>query len=126
MLGFLIRSFVVALGLWLASEIVPGIRVGGTTTLIGAALLLGVVNAVVRPVIVLLTLPVTVLTLGFFLLIINAGTLAFVAALFDDFSISGFWAAIAGALIVSVTGWIASCFIGPRGRIDLIVVRRRR
>lgn len=125
MVGFLLRSLVVALGLWLASEIVPGIHVGGTATLIGAALLLGVVNAVVRPVIVLLTLPVTVLTLGFFLLVINAGTLAFVAALFDDFSISGFWAAIAGALIVSVTGWIASYLIGPRGRIEVIVVRRR-
>lgn len=125
MVGFLLRSLVVALGLWLASEIVPGIHVGGTATLIGAALLLGVVNAVVRPVIVLLTLPVTVLTLGFFLLVINAGTLAFVAALFDDFSIAGFWAAIAGALIVSVTGWIASYLIGPHGRIEVIVVRRR-
>ncbi len=123
--GFLIRLSVVALGLWLASEWVPGIEVKGIWTLLGAALLLGLVNAIVRPLLILLTLPITVLTLGLFLLVINAGTLALVAWAFDDFTIAGFWPAMVGAIVVGLTGWLASYFIGPRGRVEVIYVRRR-
>jgi len=124
--GFLVRLIIVALGLWLASELVPGIHVSGVGTLLGAAFLLGIVNAVVRPVVMLLTLPFTVLTLGFFLLVINAAMLGLVAALFDNFVISGFWAAFFGSIVVSITGWLASWFIGPRGRVEVIVVRHDR
>ena len=124
MLGFLIRILIVALGLWLASEWVPGIEVQGVWTLLGAALLLGLVNAVIRPLLILLTLPITVLTLGLFLLVINAGTLALVAWVFDDFTIAGFWPAVLGAIIVGLTGWLASWFIGPRGRVEVIYARR--
>ncbi len=123
MIGFVVRVLVVALGLWLAAQIVPGIAVHGVGTLLGAALLLGLVNAVVRPLVVLLTLPITLVTLGLFLLVINAGMLALVAWLFEDFTVSGFWAALFGALVVSATGWLASYFIGPRGRIEVIYVR---
>lgn len=125
MAGILIRTLVVALGLWLASVLVPGIAFAGPWTLLGSALLLGLVNAVLRPVLVLLTLPVTVLTLGLFVLVINAGTLALVAWVFEGFTVSGFWPALFGAMIVSLTGWLASYLIGPRGRIEVIVVRRR-
>ena len=121
MAGFIIRSLVAALGLWLASEWVDGITVHG----LGAALLLGIVNAVVRPLLVILTLPLTVLSLGLFLLVINAAMLGLVAWMFDDFTIAGFGAAFWGAVIVSLTGWLASYFIGPRGRIEIIVVQRR-
>jgi putative membrane protein len=124
MLGFLIRILIVALGLWLASEWVPGIDVKGIWTLLGAALLLGLVNAIVRPLLILLTLPITVLTLGLFLLVINAGMLALVAWALDDFTIAGFWPAVGGAIIVGLTGWLASWFIGPRGRVEVIYVRR--
>jgi putative membrane protein len=123
MAGFLIRLLVVAAGLWLASELVPGFHAQGGWTLIGAALLLGLVNAVIRPLLVILTLPITVVTLGFFLLVINAAMLGLVALLFDNFTISGFWPAVGGAIILSLTGWLASYFIGPKGRIDIIVVR---
>jgi putative membrane protein len=126
MLGFILRLFIGALGLWLASELVPGIAVHGAWTLLGAALLLGIVNAVVRPLLVILTLPITVLTLGLFLLVINAATLALVAWMLDNFTIAGFWPALFGAIVVSVTGWLASYFIGPRGRVEVIVVRHRR
>ena len=126
MRGFLLRLLVGALGLWLASELVPGVEVHGAWTLLGAALLLGIVNAVVRPLLVILTLPITVLTLGLFLLIINAATLGLVARMLDNFTIAGFWPAVLGAIVVSVTGWLASCFSGPRGRIEGIVVRQRR
>lgn len=124
-MGFLIRLIIPALGLWLASELVPGIHIEGGWTLIGAALLLGLVNAVVRPVLVLLTLPFTILTLGFFLLVINAGMLGLVASMFERFTIEGFGSALLGALIVSVTGWLASWFIGPRGRVEVMVQSRR-
>ena len=126
MIGFLLRLCVVALGLWLASELVPGIEVQGLWTLLGAALLLGIVNAVVRPLLVILTLPITLLTLGLFLLVINAAMLGLVAWMFDGFSIAGFWPAFFGSIVVSLTGWLASWFIGPRGRIEVIVVRPRR
>ncbi len=122
--GFLIRISIVALGLWLAAEIVPGIEITGAWTLLGAALLLGLVNAVIRPLLILLTLPITVLTLGLFLLVINAGTLALVAWAFDDFTIAGFWPAVLGAIVVGLTGWLASYFIGPRGRVEVIYARR--
>jgi putative membrane protein len=124
MAGFLLRLLVVALGLWLASALIPGIEIRGAWTLLGAALLLGLVNAVVRPLAILLTLPVTVLTLGLFLLVINAAMLALVAWMFDGFSIAGFWPALFGSIVVSLTGWLASYFIGPRGRVEVIVVRR--
>ena len=126
MLGFVLRLLVVALGLWLASVLVPGIEVRGVWTLLGAALLLGLVNAIVRPLVILLTLPITVITLGLFLLVINAGMLALVAWLFDNFHIAGFWSALFGAIVVSLTGWIASYFIGPRGYIEVIYVRHSR
>mgnify|MGYP001566712121 FL=1 len=122
--GFLIRILIVALGLWLATEFVPGIEIKGAWTLLGAALLLGLVNAIMRPLLILLTLPITVFTLGLFLLVINAGTLALVAWAFDDFTIAGFWPAVLGAIIVSLTGWLASWFIGPRGRVEIIYARR--
>ena len=126
MLGFLLRLLIGALGLWLASELMPGIEVHGAWTLFGAALLLGIVNAVVRPLLVILTLPITVLTLGLFLLVINAATFGLVAWMLDNFTIAGFWPALLGAIVVSVTGWLASYFIGPRGRVEVMVVRHRR
>ncbi len=123
--GFLIRLLVVALGLWLAAEFVPGIEIKGGWTLLGAALLLGLVNAIMRPLLILLTLPITVLTFGFFLLVINAGMLALVAWALDDFTIAGFWPAVGGGIVVGVTGWLASWFIGPRGKVEVIYMRRR-
>lgn len=125
MIGFLFRLLVVAFGLWLASELVPGIAVHGLATLLGAALLLGIVNAIVRPLLLILTLPITVVTLGLFLLVINAAMLGLVAWVFDNFTIAGFGAALLGSIVVSLTAWFASYFIGPRGRFEVFVVRRR-
>ncbi|MBW2497187.1 MAG: phage holin family protein [Deltaproteobacteria bacterium] len=123
MLGFGIRMAITAIGLWIASSWVSGIEVADTATLVWAALLLGIVNAVVRPVIVVLTLPITFLTLGLFLWVINAAMIALVASLLDGLRIAGFGSALIGALILSVTGWLGSAFIGPGGRYEMIVVR---
>jgi putative membrane protein len=122
-MGVITRLIVVALSLWLASELVPGIKVEGGWTLIGAAILLGLVNAVVRPVLVVLTLPVTILTLGLFLLVINAAMLGLVAAMFDGFTIESFWSAVLASLIVSIMGGLASWLIGPRSRVEVLVRR---
>ena len=126
MAGLLLRLLIVALGLALAAELVPGIEVRGADTLLGAALLLGIVNAVIRPILILLTLPATVLSLGLFLLVINAAMLGLVAWVFDNFSIAGFWPALFGAIVVSLTGWLAYYFIGPRGQIEVFISRPRR
>jgi putative membrane protein len=125
MAGFILRVVIVMAGLWIASMLVPGIAISDAWTLLGAALLLGVINAIVRPVIVILTLPVTILTLGLFLLVINAAMLGLAAAFLAGFHIAGFWAALFGSIIVSITGWIASWFIGPHGKVDIVVVRRQ-
>jgi putative membrane protein len=125
MSGFIIRVLIVAAGLWLASIAVPGVEVRDIGTLLLAALVLGIVNAAVRPVVVILTLPLTIVTLGLFLLVINAAMVGLVAWLFAGFSVVGFWSALFASVVVSLTGWIASSFIGPRGRIEVIVIRRR-
>jgi len=124
MAGFLIRMLVTALGLWVASRMVPGIEISGFGTLLGSALLLGFVNAVVRPLLILLTLPITILTLGIFLLVINGAMLGLVASLFNNFIIDGLFSAILGSVIVSLVSWFASWFIGPKGRFDVMIVRR--
>jgi putative membrane protein len=118
MLGFLVRLLINALGLYAASAIVAGFEVVGTGTLIVAALLLGIVNAIVRPILVFLTLPLTLLTLGLFLLVVNGISLALVAWLVPGVTVSGLWAATLAALIVSLTSWFASMFIGSSGRIE--------
>lgn len=123
MTGFVLRVAIVALGLWLATQILPGLHFDTPGYLLGAALLLGVVNAIVRPIAVLLTLPLTLLTLGLFLLVINAAMLGLVALLLAGFHVSGFWTAVGGALIVSLTGWLASGLIGNNGKVE--VMRRR-
>ena len=114
MISFLIRVAVVALGLWVASKIVPGVAVTGWRTLAIAALLLGVVNALVKPVIVLLTLPITFLTLGLFLVVINAAMIGLVAYFLDGFQVAGFVAALLCWVVVTVVSWVASMFIGER------------
>ena len=84
---------------------------------------LGVVNAVVRPLVVLFTLPLTVLTLGLFLFVINAAMFGLVAWLLPGLRIAGFVSALLGSLIVSFTSWVASRYIGPTGRVEILVVR---
>jgi len=108
MVFFILRVLIAALGLWLATEWVSGITVTTATTLIFATLLLGVVNAIVRPIVVLLTLPVTLVTLGLFLLVVNAAMLGLVAAFLPGFSIAGFWPALWAALLISLVSWLGS------------------
>lgn len=123
MIGFLLRAAIVALGLWVASRLVPGVEIRTTEALLWAALLLGLVNAVIRPILVILTLPITVLTLGLFLLVINGLMVELVTSLLSDFVVHGFGSAVLCALIVSLTSWFVSWFIGPRGKFEVVIVR---
>ena len=125
MSGIVVRTLIIMAGIAVAAWLIPGITVAGPGWLILAALLLGLVNAFVRPVIVLLTLPLTILTFGLFLIVINALMFAFVAWLLDGFTVVNGTAALLGWLTVVVVSWIASWFIGPNGRYEIVVVERR-
>jgi putative membrane protein len=119
MIGFIFRAVIAALGLWIATRWVRGIYIDTPTTLVLAGALLGVVNAFVRPIAVILTFPFTVLTIGIFLLVVNAAMLGLVALLLPGFHIDGFWAAFLAALIVSITGWFGSLLFGNRAKVEL-------
>jgi putative membrane protein len=112
------------LGLFLASSLIPGVQITGAGSFILAALLLGLVNVFVRPIAFLLTLPLTIVTMGLFLFVVNAAMFGLVASMLDGFVVAGFWSAIFGAIIVSITGTIASWYIGPSGHYEVFVIRR--
>ena len=124
MIGFLLRAAIVALGLWLATLWVRGVYIDSPGTLLLAGILLGVVNSIIRPIAILLTLPMTIVTLGFFLLVINAGMVALVAWMLPGMHVAGFGSAFWASVIVSLTSMVGSWFIGPKGRFEVIVKRR--
>jgi putative membrane protein len=120
MMGFILRAAISALGLWVASLILAGLHFTSPAKLAIAALLLGIVNGFVRPIAFILTLPITVVTLGLFLLVLNAAMIGLVAWLVPGFTISGFWTAVGAAIIVSLVSWAASSAIGNSGRVEII------
>ena len=124
MLGFLIRAVIVALGLWLATAWVSGVSIDTPETLLMAGILLGVVNSVIRPIAIVLTLPMTVLTLGLFLLVINAGMVALVAWILPGMHVNGFGAAFWTAILVSLVSMIGSWFVGGKGKVEVFVKKR--
>ncbi|MGH7276561.1 MAG: phage holin family protein [Candidatus Rokuibacteriota bacterium] len=119
-MGFVIRVLVNGVAIYLIAQIVPGIAVNGILTALGAGLVLGLVNAIVRPILLVLTLPVTLVTLGLFLFVLNAFCLWLTAQLVKGFEIHGVWAALFGALLVSVVSWVLNGFVSDRGRIVVI------
>ena len=124
MAGIILRTLISMLGLYLASLLIPGVQIAGSGTFILAALLLGLVTGFVRPIAFLLTLPLTIVTLGLFLLVLNAAMFGLVAAMLDSFTVAGFGSALLGALIVSITSTIASWYIGPKGQVEILVIRQ--
>jgi putative membrane protein len=105
---FIVKMFINALSIGVASYFVPGIHIDGLMTLLIAAFLFGILNAIIRPILVILTLPITIITLGLFLFVVNALIFAMVAWILPGFSISSFGAAIIGWLIVTLTSWIVT------------------
>jgi len=125
MQGIFIRTLISMLGLFLASRLIPGVWIEGMGNFILAALLLGLVNAFIRPLMFFFTLPLTIVTMGLFIFVVNAAMFGLVAAMLDNFQVSGFWSALFGAIVVSITSTVASWYIGPDGRFEVFVVRRR-
>ncbi|MBK8232616.1 MAG: phage holin family protein [Candidatus Eisenbacteria bacterium] len=124
MVGFLIRFIVSAASLGLTAYVIDGIAIAGTTsvekakTAAIAAFLLGILNAVVRPVLIFFTLPLNILTLGLFTFVINAGLLALTARLVDGFKISGFLPALFGAVVLAVVSSILNWLVKDRKEKD--------
>ena len=115
LMPFLVQWAVTSVALWVASHVFRGIRFADTSSLIVSALLLGFANAIVRPLLILLTLPLTLVTLGLFLLVINALMLLLVSLLVRGFTISGFWTAFFASIFISVLGLVIGAFLGGGG-----------
>lgn len=111
MIRFILQAVVTALGLWLSAYLVPGVEFLSTGSLIAAAVLLGLVNAVVRPILVFVTFPLTVVTLGLFLLVVNAATIGLVAMVLGGFVVDGLWAGIGAAIVTGICSWLAAGLI---------------
>lgn len=114
MMSLVLRGLFAAIGLWVATFFVTGLGFDKPETLIVAGLALGLVNALVRPFLVLLTLPITIVTLGLFLLVINAGMVALVVWLMPGMHLAGFGSALGTALIVGIVGWIGAALAAGR------------
>ncbi|HAF82218.1 MAG TPA: hypothetical protein DCG66_14605 [Brevundimonas sp.] len=112
MIRFIIQAVVTMIGLWLSAQVVPGVAFTNTGSLIAAALILGLVNAVVRPFMVIVTFPITIVTLGLFLLVVNAAMIGLTAMFLGGFAVNGLWAGIGAAIVTGVVSWIAGAFIG--------------
>jgi putative membrane protein len=111
MARFVIHTLVLAVAIWITANVVPGVVVTSWTALAVAALVLGIVNAIVRPILLILTLPITVLTLGLFYLAVNGMAFGLAAALVPGFQIASWKAAILGALLTSVVSWFIGIFV---------------
>ena len=125
-MGFLIRLCLNAVALLIVSTVIPGIEVRGVLPALSAAFFLGLVNAVVRPIILILTLPLTILTLGLFIPLINAFLLKLVSLMIQGFEVHGFWSAVFGALLLSIVSGLLSLFVNDQGRVEVVVHRQRR
>ena len=114
---FLARLLLNGIAILIAAWLLPGLHVSGTLAALVAGAILGFVNAIVRPVLFFLTLPLTLLTLGLFIFVVNALCLGLTAALVPGFTIDGFWWAVIGALLISVVSWILNgIFVSSRER----------
>jgi len=115
-MGFLLRILVTAAALWVAASLIPGIALRDVTATLLAALVLGIINAFVRPILIILTLPITLLTLGLFIFVLNAFCLWLTSRVVPGFEVQSFGAALLGALVTSAVSWILTAFVSDAGR----------
>ena len=117
-MGLLIRVLVNGAAILLAASVVPGVAVRSVTSALIAGLVLALINAIVRPILIFLTLPITLLTLGLFIFVLNAFCFWLASVFVPGLTVHGFWAAFLGALIVSVVSWILTAFLSDTGRVS--------
>lgn len=125
MKGLLIRFSVTGIAVLLASQIVPGITIATLPAGLAAAVLLALLNALVRPVLYLFSLPFIVLTLGLFMVVINAFLLQLVAFLVKGFVVGGFWPSVWGAVLISLVSSILNLWVSDQGRVEVVVQRSK-
>ena len=125
MKGLVIRWLVLAAAIMGASYLLEGIEVKGFFPALGAAAMLGILNAFFRPVLLILTLPINILSLGLFTFIINALMLKMASGVIPGFDVRGFWTALFGALIITLISWLLNAFISERGRVEFIDLKKR-
>jgi len=119
-MGILIRWVILTTSIIMASYLLEGIHISGFFSAFFAAAALGILNALFRPVLLILTLPINVLTLGLFTFIINALMLKMASGIIPGFEVHGFWTAVIGSLIISVISWLLNSFISDRGRVERV------
>jgi putative membrane protein len=117
-MGLLLRWLILTSGIIIASYLLEGIHVSGFFSAFLAAALLGIMNALFRPILILLTLPINILSLGLFTFVINALMLMLVSGVISGFEVHGFWTALLGSLIISIISWLLNSFISDRGRVE--------
>ncbi len=116
MLRAIVQFLVTALALWLAAKLVPGVSFASTGSLLAAAFLLGLVNAIVRPILTFITFPLTVVTFGLFLLVVNAATIGLVASWLGGFTVAGFWPGIGAAIVTGLVSLIVGTAVKDEPR----------
>ena len=124
-MGLLVRWLVLTAAIMFASYLISGIEVTGFFSALFAAAILGVLNVFFRPILLILTLPINILTLGFFTFIINAVLLKMASGVISGFVVHGFWSAVFGGFIISVVSWLLNSFINDQGRVGYRDLRRR-
>lgn len=125
MQGLFIRWVVLTAAIVICAYLIEGIYVSGFLSAILAAAFLGILNALLRPLLLLITLPINILTLGLFTFVINAVLLLMVSGVVTGLEIRSFWSALGGALIISLISWVLLSFISDRGRVEYIELRKR-
>jgi putative membrane protein len=125
MRGLAIRWITLTAAILMASYLLDGIRVSGFFSAFMAAAILGILNAFFRPIAIILTLPINILTFGLFTFVINAMMLKMASGLIEGFDVHGFWTAVFGALIISLVSWLLNSYISERGRVEVIDLRPR-
>lgn len=125
MQGLAVRWVILAGAIMVASYLLDGIEITGFFPTLGAAAMLGILNAFLRPILIILTLPINVLSFGLFTFIINALLLKMVSGLIPGFDVHGFWTAVWGSLIITLVNWLLHAFINDRGRVEFIDLKKK-
>lgn len=123
MKGILVRWLILTVAIILASYLLKGIQIGGFFSAFFAAAILGVLNAFFRPIVIILTLPINILTLGLFTFLINAFMLKLASGVIPGFDVRGFWSAVFGSLLISAVSWLLSSFVNNKGTLEYIDLR---
>jgi putative membrane protein len=125
MIGIFLRWFILTFAIAVTSYLLDGIHVRNFFSAVFAAATLGILNAFFRPILIIVTLPINILSLGLFTFVINALLLMMVSGIISGFDVHGFWSAVFGSILISVVSWALNAFIGERGTVKYIDLRQK-